>query len=208
MDNNYQYWSDDCLLQINYKIYMYRIHSIIDKDEQVVGKDLTVYENTDPSIADGGAVLRFRNIESFWACGVVDSVLNEKPQVVSLIDGPVDQAFTSSPNLQGKWSLVLIQAFASLSDLPNYKDQEVIWEFRKNNLMNEVTVSKSSSKIKHDYSPAEGKYNVWMNLCVIKIGAATYSFEIRNESEVETLVLTNDLSPSIADNTKYVFMRI
>lgn len=205
-DNKYQYWTDGCLLQINQKTYLYKVHLIKDLDGRTAGRDLTVYENTDPGLADGGSIYRFRSMDTFWACGVVHAGVDEEPQVINLIPGPVQQAYTPSPNLKGKWRLE--QLSAPTSELPNYKNNEVVWEFLEGKTMNEISISKSSLKIKNDYSLSAGKHQFWINECVIKIGKETLSYEIQNEGKEETLILTDDLNPGIADHNKYIFKRI
>jgi len=207
-DNNYQYWSEGCLLQINHRTYLYSIHSIIDHTGTEVGKDLTIYENTDPGIADDGLVYRFRNIDSFWACGTTDNASNEEPQLVSLIDGIVLRGDTPIPNLKGKWRLTQFSAFAPPSKIPDYRNHEIIWDFGTNKTVNKLTISKSNLNIENDYSYIEGKHSFWMNQCVLKIGLETYRFDIHHNNDTENLILTAGLSPGIADHSRYIFERI
>ncbi len=208
-NGQYRYWVDNCLLQINQRTYLYTVHSILDDNGQEVGKDLTIYENTDPGMADNGSIFRLRSMDTFFACPVSENPEEERMQIVSLIDGIVLQTGTDYPVIEGKWLLTGISAFTTPSNLPDFMSEKVIWDFGQMETGgNELTIIKSNAEIKNDHSLKAGKYNLWTNDCIIKIGSETYSYQLFNDGSKERLELSMGLSPAISDKNVFKFVKI
>jgi len=208
-----QYWTADCLVQIGKEIYSYQVFDIKDQNGKVYGRDLVLDSNLDPSLPDGGMTYRFRSVDTYFACVVeVEGQEPERPQWASTLPAErIEQANVSYPDLSGNWELSQMVAFADPSKLPNYTDGEVVWTFNPEGQSNQLAVQKLTTKINFDYSLAKGDYYFWMVQCVMKIGSDLYYYAIEYQKDKngkerpQRLTLQNDLDPSIADHTKFVF---
>jgi len=213
-----QYWTADCLVQIGNEIYSYQVFEIKDQKGNTYGRELVLDSNLDPSLPDGGMTYRFRSVDTFFACVVEDKEQKqepERPQWASTLPADrIEQANVQYPKLGGNWQLSQMVAFADPSQLPNYTDGEGVWTFNPEGQSNQLAVKKPTTKINNDYSLAQGDYYFWMDQCVMKVGSDLYYYSIdyqtdkNGKEQPHRLTLQNDLSPSIADHTKFVFERM
>lgn len=208
--NQSSYWTENCLLQLDHKKYIYKITEIHDQSGKAIARELTLRDNLDLSIADEGSTIRFRSMDAFFACGTTSGEVNSKPQFASLINGIVLQAYTEEEAVDGTFKLVDYQAYTSEENLPSYKGEQVIWEFKNNSL----EVKKENDEIKNDYSLDAGKYSVWKDRCLIQIGRKIYYYamqEIEGENGEKQMMLhlNSGMEPNIADEEQhYYFIKI
>ena len=211
-DYKFQYWDESCLLEFDGKKYRFEIFEIHDNEGNIVAHDLTLIDNLSMNIADAGATLRFRSTDAFWACGTTSKGENKRPQWAPLINGIVAQANIPEEELSGRYTLVSYSAFTSIEYLPSYKEQEVIWEFDKQNYAQTLTVKKTNTEIKNDYSLSEGKYSFWSNQCLLQIGEQLYYYQLEEQKDVNgnsnmILHLNSGLEPSIADEEQHFYFK-
>lgn len=205
----YNYWPENCLVQIGNKKFKYKIHQIIDGEDRVIARDLVLEDNLNLNLADGGFTIRFRSTDAYWACGVGDEA-NTRPQWAPLVNEALIQPFEKEENrLSGKWRLISYSAFTSDEMLPDYADENVIWKFGKEDRFDVVFVEKTR-KIKNDYSLANGKYNYLTDQCLLQIGQELYYYSLsKNEDNAgigkTILTLNSGTEPGIADEEQYFY---
>jgi len=211
-DYKFQYWDESCLLEFDDKKYRFEVFEIHDNTGKIVAHDLMLIDNLSLSIADAGATLRFRSTDAFWSCGTIAKGENPNPQWAPLIDGMILQPYTPETAISGRYALVSYSAFTSIENLPTYKDQEIIWEFSKENNTQTLKVLKINNEIKNDYSLNEGKYSFWSNQCLLQIGEQLYYYDIAEQQDQNgntntILYLNSGLEPSIADEEQHFYFK-
>ena len=200
------YWIEDCLLQLDHKKYIYRITEIHDQDGKVIARELTLRDNLDISIADGGSTMRFRSMDAYFACGTTGGEKSAKPQLASLINGIVMQAYMEEEKVEGAFKLFDYQAYTSSDRLPDYVGEQVIWKFGDHAL----EVTKENESIKNDYSLEAGQYSVWKDRCLMQIGPKIYYYEMQEVKDengnIQTVLhLNSGTEPNIADEEQHFY---
>ena len=206
LPNKMNFWTEDCLLQLDEQKYIYKITEIFDEDGNRLARELTLRNNLDISIPDGGATLRFRSLDAYWACGTINEGSNARPQWASLINGIVVQAYIPEDNIEGKFKLIEYQAFAPDEYLPQYNGEDIVWEFKNHTLK----VYKENKEINNDYSLESGEYQVWKDRCLMQIDKDIYYWELqdlenKNGKKKTMLILNSGTEPGIADEEQYYY---
>lgn len=144
------------------------------------------------------------------SCNRSQTLLTEETSQQELINKKDMYDFLSSTWALESYSGYFVSGLP-IDSLPKYGGDKVVYKIDLRNF--ELSVIKNIKPHQRDYSLPEGKYRIWANDCMVKIGEEFYTYDVipieTNNGDTHRLVLDSNYDPSYgADALVYNFTRI
>jgi len=107
----------------------------------------------------------------------------------------VDEKSTQ-PSVEGKWTLVAVQAYAPPEHLPKFVEGDIVLEFKSAEYVGEVIIT-NNDRNKNDMRGTfpNGQFQYWVDDCIMGIGQSIYRVHFRDGQ----LSLNENLNFTLAD---------